>query len=696
MNTSLLAITTCRRGNSACFSRLGPKFMLLALWGFFAITANLIAAEESLESLEETAFKQAAALAAPSIVRIETVGGLEQLEDMLLGNGPTSGVVVSADGYIISSSFNFVSKPSSILVTLPDGRRVAAQQVANDRSKLLTLLKVDAEGLTPAKAAPKNQMKVGQWALALGRTLDNSSPNLSVGIISALNRVWGKAIQTDAKTSPVNYGGALVDVQGQILGVIAPLSPMGGGEAAGVEWYDGGIGFAIPLEDVYQSLDRLKQGSDLLPGLMGITFAGGQALNVPVIVDRVRYNSPAQKAGLKTNDRIIAADGEKTDRVAQFKHLMGRKYAGDTVKVVVVRGETEVPIEIDLVGQLVPYEVPFLGILPVRQAENLDASQAGVSVRFVFADSPAHQAGLTPGDRITKINDVDVQQARQLADLIGRNRSGEHVKVKYTRSGTESSVDVTLGSLPDSVVDELATELILGPASPEAEPADPSEAKPDANVEKKPEVLPKTGKFTATLEGNDHDYWAYVPENYVAGHPYGLVVWVHPMGDPMEATVYKLWKTICDRRGLILIAPKSEKVAGWQPGEAEFIRALIAHFREKYTIDPSRIVLHSFGSGSGMAWLVGTKYRDLIRGVVVAGAPLLGRLSDNEPDYRQQFFFLCGEDDKVLSKVKASVDGMRKLKFPVSFTLLKGVGAKYPEEHAVEEIGRWVDALDRI
>ena len=76
-----------------------------------------------------------------------------------------------------------------------------------------------------------------------------SQPNVSVGIVSALDRIWGKAIQTDAKISPNNYGGPLVDIAGRVLGVLVPMSPDGSGEVAGVEWYDSGIGFAVPLED---------------------------------------------------------------------------------------------------------------------------------------------------------------------------------------------------------------------------------------------------------------------------------------------------------------------------------------------------------------------------------------------------------------------------------------------------------------
>ena len=116
---------------------------------------------------------------------------------------------------------------------------------------MLVLLKVEAEPKLPVpESVPSAEMRVGQWALAVGRTFEASRPNVSVGIVSALGRIWGKAIQTDAKISPNNYGGPLVDISGRVLGVLVPMSPDGSGEMAGVEWYDSGIGFAIPLEGV--------------------------------------------------------------------------------------------------------------------------------------------------------------------------------------------------------------------------------------------------------------------------------------------------------------------------------------------------------------------------------------------------------------------------------------------------------------
>ena len=690
--------------------------LAISLACFIAVRTS-IAADGKLEALEESAFKQAAALVDPSLVRIETVGGLEQVGEVTLGTGPTSGVVVSEDGFVISSSFNFVSKPASILVTLADGRRFPAKLIASDKLKLLTLLKVEATGLTPAKPASREAVKVGQWAIALGRTFDLTTPSISVGIVSATNRIWGKAIQTDAKTSPVNYGGALVDVEGRVLGVIAPLSPQGNGETAGVEWYDGGIGFAIPLEDVYGSLDRLKQGKDLLPGLLGISFAGGQSLNVPVVVDRVRYNSPAQQAGLKTNDRIVEANGEKIARVAQLKHVLGRLYGGDPVKLTIQRGDKSLSVEPTLAGELVPYEVPFVGLLPKRAA----SAEAGVVIRHLFADSPAEKAGLSRGDRILKFGDSPVQDARALSDLVGRARPGDKASVAYVRDGREATVEVTLGSLPDRVVEELAAEVIelssevvpvedtanegkldtdkKEDAEKKAEdpsPPTPLPAKPGRGEEDAAAKGPKTGRFTEDLAGHDHSFWAYVPENYNASHAYGLMVWIHPGGDTMEATIGKQWKSICDRRGIILVAPKADSPANWTPGEAKFVEGLVVHMREKYTIDSQRIFLHSHGSGTQLASLLATKQREVFRGLALAGAPFAGQVADQEPDFKQQFHFVCGDGDKALSAVKKTVEALKKLKFPVSFTNVKGLGAKYPGEVEVDEIGRWADSLDRI
>ena len=168
---------------------------------------------EDLADQRAQAAREAAALASSSIVQIETIGGDERVEGQRVSVGPTTGVVVREDGLIVTSTFNFVHRPTTILVVLPDGQRYAARRVAGDRSRMLTLLKAEgAPALVPAQPAPLAETRVGQTAIALGRPFEAGQLVQSRGIVSALGRLSGKAIQTDARVSPHHYGGALVDL----------------------------------------------------------------------------------------------------------------------------------------------------------------------------------------------------------------------------------------------------------------------------------------------------------------------------------------------------------------------------------------------------------------------------------------------------------------------------------------------------
>src|SRR5436309_5901707 len=229
-----------------------------------------VSAQAPLDELQEKAMKAAVDKVAPCVVQIETTGGTDIIDTgprgqpIRKGVGPTTGLIVSADGYVISSAFNFANKPSLILVAIPGRKdRLPAKIVSTDHARFLTLLKVEATGLPVATATPRKEIKVGQWSLALGRTwaAADHPPSVSAGIISAVNRIWGKAVQTDAKVSPVNYGGPLIDVEGGVQGILVPASPTAEGQTAGFEWYDSGIGFAVPLEDILAVLPRMKKGT---------------------------------------------------------------------------------------------------------------------------------------------------------------------------------------------------------------------------------------------------------------------------------------------------------------------------------------------------------------------------------------------------------------------------------------------------
>ncbi len=630
----------------------------------------------SIESKEEQAIKQAAAIVAPSLVRVETVGGLDRVGQVLTVTGPTTGIIVSPDGYIISSAFNFASRPASILVTLPDGRRLPATQVATDKLKMLTLIKIEAEDLPVPQPAPAESFRVGQWSIALGKTLDET-PSISVGIVSALNRIWGKAIQTDAKISPVNYGGALVDLEGRVLGVLVPLSPQASGEVAGVEWYDSGIGFAIPLVDVNASLARLKSGHDLVAGLMGVTVKGQDIYEGQPVIDRVRYGSPAYQAGLKDGDSIIELDGHPVRRQAQIRHVMGNKYAGETIAIKVKRGEEELVRDVTLVDKLVPYESAFLGVLPQRDGVGKQR-ETGVGVRFVVPDSPAALAGLDRGQSIIKFNDAEIASAPALLDLVNRLRPAERARLTIQDGAATKEVELTLGSLPPSV---------------------PLDLRPSPIVPREKELADKdlkTGRFTDKMPAHEHEFWAYVPEDYNPEFKYGLVVWLHPAGDTMEATVLKAWQTLCDERSLILLAPKAAQIGGWIPDETEFVKDTVEQFLEKYSIDRSRVVLHGYASGGVFGYMLAFKHRQLFKGVSTVAAPLVIPPPDNEPDFRQQFHFLSGDADPVHRTVVLTAKALSELKYPVVQTTIEGAAHKYPTGDAITEIAIWIDALDRI
>ncbi len=278
----------------------------------------------------------------PSVVSLQPVGGMESTGKSLLPEVST-GVFVSTDGYIITTSLGFDPAPPSIIVRLNDGKICSGKVVAIDKIRKLALLKITTDAPTPVpQFAPRSEWKVGQWTIACGRVFPPnaqgvSSVNATVGILSALSRVWGIAVQTDAAVSPNNYGGPLLDVRGRVIGIIVPLSPQSDEADAGVDWYDSGIGFAIPWDAVQSVFPKLAKGENIVPGFIGFaTEIPNPSVAEPVLVDPPK-DSPAAKAGFKKGDRIISADGKPVATFAQFKRAISGKALGDTIEVTVER-----------------------------------------------------------------------------------------------------------------------------------------------------------------------------------------------------------------------------------------------------------------------------------------------------------------------------------------------------------------------
>ncbi len=639
-----------------------------------------------LSLLEERAMQAAVDAVAPSVVRIQTVGGLEQLGDVALSAGPTTGLIVSEDGLIVSSAFNFAQRPASILVTLADGTTAPAQIVAHDNSRMLVLLRIQtARPLAVPRAVELDEMAVGQWAIAVGRSYAGQSPSVSVGVISALDRMQGKVLQTDAKISPVNYGGPLIDIRGRVLGVLVPMSPQGSGPVAGVEWYDSGIGFAVPLAEVQRVLPRMAQGIDLEPGILGVSMQRGDSYILPAQIEVVRPKSPAAEAGLAPGDRVVAIGAKNVQSQVQLRNALGRYYAGDTIKVVALRGEERIEREVTLTDKLEPFQHAFLGVLPLRTTPEA----GGVAIRLVYPDSPASKAGLQPGDRITAIGQAPVQSIEQALTELDRLEPGDTSAVAFDRGAGVQTAEWTAAALPEDIPAELPPARGPAPPQPEA-PAAPAPAGPGQ---------PQTGQWELKLPESPEGAVVYVPTGYDPAVACGVVIWCHPGGPLDGASLVAKWKAFCDQRDLILLAPRTTAQGDWSPADVERIRRLLDSIQNSYSIDSRRIVAAGQKTGGAAAAALAMQDRERIRGLAVVEAPLPsaapGQGLINEPTQRLAFYSAAASGTPLAGRIAAAAGRLRAEKFPVTTRDL-GMTPRDLSDDELAELVRWIDALDRF
>jgi S1-C subfamily serine protease/predicted esterase len=695
------------------------SWFLLALASAGLIFGSAARAED-LDELQEKAIKSAVHKVAPHVVQIETSGGTDIISQgprggvIRKGAGATSGLIVGADGWIVTSAFNFANKPTDIIVSVPGQKeRFVAKIIATDHSRSLTLLKIEAKGLPVPTATPKAEIKIGHSALALGRTLAGGveqPPSVSVGIISAIGRIWGKALQTDAKVSPVNYGGPLVDLQGRVQGVLVPLSPGAEGETAGLEWYDSGIGFAIPLEDINNVLERLKLGKDLKKGLLGIQVQSPDIYGVPPTIGTILPDSPAARAGLKQGDVIIEIDGHPVNNQAQVLNQLGAHYEGDKVNVKVRRGKEEMTFSnVMLTGTVNAYKQAFLGILPMR-----DDPEASVEVRYVYPGSPADKAGIKAGDRIVKfgVGAAALQALTggrdNLLTIVGAQPPTTEMKfeVLHKADNKTETVTVKLAEMPEDVPDKLPTPATLGKAlEPRKAAGTPAPAKKDEEKkdekkdDKKDEKKFETGLLKRTNDSKDHEYWVYVPKNYDPNISHSLVVWLHPVGKGKEKDFQDFtdgWSDFCEEDHIIMLCPKAENDTGWIPAEADFIQEAARKLLGQYTIDKRRVVAHGMGMGGQAALYMGFHNRDLIRAVAATGAVLNGQAKEKIAAQPLSFFIHVGGKDPLAKAVGETRTKVMEQKYPVVFIEAAEKGHQYLDAEAFDKMIRWIDSLDVI
>jgi serine protease Do len=673
----------------------------------FAIIDTTRAQETGGDTLalqEEAAMRAAVESVAPSVVQIRTIGGLDSVEGTPLASGPTTGLVISADGYILSSAFNFVQKPSSILVALHTGQQLPAELVATDHSRMLVLLKINgARDLTVPSLAPLGEIRVGAWAVAVGRTFRVDRPNLAIGVVSAVNRMHGKAIQTDASISTANYGGPLVDVRGRVMGVLVPMAPQATSEVAGVEWYDSGIGFAVPPASIAGAIDRMKKGEDQHPGLLGISMAGRRPLTTPAELAAVRPDSPAGRAGLKKGDRVIEVNGGAIKSQAEVRLALGARYAGEDVKVVVLRGEERLEKTIQLVAKMPPFRHAFLGLLPMRPTETAAvgdetdgdagdddgkapgdgqpkdelAAGDGVVVRAVYPGSPAADARLQPRDRLIKINNVSVPSVNRAFAELNNVVPGDAVALTLLRGEQEIEARITAARMPSIVPSEL-------PSAYE-EPADGTAATANGETHDiKLPAMPQNAKV-------------YVPAAHASGRPHGLLLWLHAPGDADPTALLKQWQPICDRDGLILVVPTAQDKNQWDRTELEYLGRLMLRLVRQYRPDPRRVIVYGQGGSGGLAYLAALPNRNVFSGVATSAAPLPRQASvpDGEPAQRFAVYAALPTEAAQTNEYQHGLKKLADAGYPVSTaTISDPAGKLSPKE--CEDLAHWIDTLDRF
>ena len=320
-------------------------------------------------SLTSKAFRAATESVLPALVSIESYGGVGARQGRIggirkQGEGNTTGIMISPDGYVLTSTFNFIQQPPIISVIPSDGKRRFAKLIGRDDTRKLCLLKIeDVKDMPVAKMVYVDEIEVGQWAVSLGVGYGDSSPAISMGVISAKNRIGGRAIQTDANVSPANYGGPLIDVEGRVMGICVPMNPQSQAIGAGVEWYDSGIGFAIPIAGADKLIERLKAGERISPAYLGV-----QAMPNPhgkgLWIERVVQETPADDVGLLRGDVILGVNDEVVADMLRLRQVLNRFESGQEIELMIVKDGTDEETKVKIV----------LGVPPrPKEEEQLEA-----------------------------------------------------------------------------------------------------------------------------------------------------------------------------------------------------------------------------------------------------------------------------------------------------------------------------------
>ena len=298
----------------------------------------------------------------PSVVGITVSYNISSFFGNTTGEATGSGIIISEDGYILtnnhvisnesSSSYYAIEEATGITVKLyNDSETYSATVIGTDSYTDLAVIKIDKNGLTKAELGDSNQVKVGEFAMAIGNPV-GMDYSVTCGVISAINRevksdgTTYEAIQTDAAINSGNSGGALVNSKGQVIG-INTLKLAG----TGIE----GIGFAIPISSTTNIVNQLIEYKTVKRPYIGISGSDisstiSKRYNIPqgVYVEKVEKDSPAEKAGLQEKDIITKIEGTEITSINELNKVKYKYNIGDKIKLTIFRNNEEKEIEITL------------------------------------------------------------------------------------------------------------------------------------------------------------------------------------------------------------------------------------------------------------------------------------------------------------------------------------------------------------
>jgi len=377
---------------------------------------------------------------------------IPQQERSNVRQGAGSGVIVRSNGYIVTNN-HVIKGADEITVTLHDQQEFTAKVVGADPNTDIALLKIDADSLPTITFANSDNVRVGEWVLAVGNPF-NLNSTVTAGIVSAKGRninilqqkyAIEAFIQTDAAINPGNSGGALTNAAGDLIGInTAIASPTGS--------YSG-YGFAVPSNIVLKIINDLKEYGVVQRGFMGVSIrtvdaelVKSKSLKVRkgVFIDEVNSTGAAEKAGMKKGDVIMAVDNIEVNSVADLQEIIGRRAPGDQITVRVNRSGNEKICNLTLTnqeGKASLIEKPTvdalenLGII-IKNADEKTlkavGKPSGVEVTAIQSGVIQKHTNMRVGFIITKVDNTVIKNADHFAEIMKNKTGGVMIEGVYS------------------------------------------------------------------------------------------------------------------------------------------------------------------------------------------------------------------------------------------------------------------------